>query len=183
MYTRKAAKKVFHISFFFNHEEISGVVGRKSEQCLGTGRVHLKCYWTTSLVSWNLNGPSLSGFCSRNSCLRFQNVPEFRQQVPEFRFRSFSHIWKKILRHFLSNHLNTKALRVLIVQSPRTINLFQLIKLLKPWNLFCFAFLALIGGAARQNITFSHRTQNGCPKETGKFLNKNKNKTKKTAHK
>lgn len=33
MYTRKAAKKSIFI-FFFYHEEISGVVGRKSEQCL-----------------------------------------------------------------------------------------------------------------------------------------------------
>ncbi len=33
MYTRKAAKKFQYLDFFY-HEEISGVVGRKSEQCL-----------------------------------------------------------------------------------------------------------------------------------------------------
>lgn len=33
MYTRKAAKKILFFIFFY-HEEISGVVGRKSEQCL-----------------------------------------------------------------------------------------------------------------------------------------------------
>lgn len=33
MYTRKAAKKIYFYIIFY-HEEISGVVGRKSEQCL-----------------------------------------------------------------------------------------------------------------------------------------------------
>lgn len=44
---------------------------------------------------------------------------------------------------FLSNYGTQKSPRVLIVQSTRAINLFQLIKLLKPWNYFCFCILSV----------------------------------------
>lgn len=41
-----------------------------------------------------------------------------------------------------------KALTVLIVQQPQTINLFKQIKLPRTWNRFCFAFWAVTGRAA-----------------------------------
>lgn len=41
-----------------------------------------------------------------------------------------------------------KALTVLIVQQPQTINLFKQIKLPRTWNRFCFAFWALADRAA-----------------------------------
>lgn len=88
----------------------------------------------------------------------------------------FFHIWKNSQKTLPLQSLNTKALRVLIVQSPRTINLFQLIKLLKPWNLFCFCILSVDWRSSKTEHHLLHRTQNGCPKGTGKLK---QNKTKK----
>lgn len=155
MYTRKAAKlSIFKFFFFFlfSEEEISGVVVKSKVE-------HRQNPSTTSNkkspTPWNLIGPSLSSFGFGGFCPRVLSQELFQE-------------WDKIF----SDYETQKALRVLIVQSPRTINLFQLIKLLN--HGICFAFLALIGGAARQNVTFSTEPLNGCPTET---------ENKKTAHK
>lgn len=106
--------------------------------------------------------------------LRVLECPRVPSASPRVPLQKLS-MYGKFSKTLPLRSLNTKALRVLIVQSPRTINLFQLIKLLKPWNLFCFAFLALIGGAARQNITFPTEFKMAAPR---RWENKKKPKKK-----
>lgn len=71
---------------------------------------------------------------------------------------------------FLSNYGTQKSPRVLIVQSPRAINLFQLIKLLKPWNYFCFCILSVDWRSSKTERQFSAQLKMAAP---GSHANKN----------
>lgn len=157
MYTRKAAKT--SIFKFFSEEEISGVVVKS-----GRSRAQAESVWNAvgqrdcpirEAHPWNLIGPSLSNFGSEAS----KNVPEFcRRSFPWMRNKT---------KKFLSDYGTQKALRVLIVQSPRTINLFQLIKLLNH-GICLFCIFSVDWRSSKTERHLLHRTLNGCPTETGK---------------
>lgn len=135
MYTRKAAKK-FYFYIFFYHEEISGVVGRKSEQCLAqeesfwyaigqqessnkkSPALPLKPHWSFSLKFFGLELRTLS----EDSRMSKSSANKSQSSVAEA-FHKWE-IRKKKKNLPLSNYGTHKALRVLIVQSPQTINLF-----------------------------------------------------------